>query len=216
MPIPDPNDIISNWIREEAKKHEKKSEDTIAVTDLVMCPMRRLFAIKYPEIAEASMFSQYATHGTVVHEGLERILKDEYEAIGYKVSPELDVSKTFGKYTVKGRLDLLITDFDGNKIVIDIKNPKIRGPSWPSEHHIMQVQIYMNMINTNYGMIYYFTHDGRASYPVNEPLSDEEILELIDQVLHPSQENSPRYDWECRGYCPYAQMCPFAKIRWSR
>ncbi|RLE64843.1 MAG: hypothetical protein DRJ47_06625 [Thermoprotei archaeon] len=208
--IVDPNDVLSDWLREKKKEHEFRSPDVIYVTELVSCPLKRLYANKYPEIADAELFSSVTLHGTLVHEAVLVLLQEKYSEMGYEVDREVEIEKQVLGYTIRGRIDLLIRD--GEEVyVLELKNPKTRG-QWPYEHNVDQVRIYMNIVGASRGVLMYVTHDGRATYEVDTSMSDNELeCRVIETV---SRKIAPRYSWECR-YCCYSHLCSKAVLRTS-
>jgi len=181
---------------EDFKEHLKDATNPsiIYVTDLVSCSQKREFRLKYPELT----FKFEPSHilGSMVHLGLEEVLKEE----GYDVEVEFekDVTIDSRKIKVKGRVDAINENY-----IIEIKTAR-SDLGLPHEHHLMQLQIYLNAFNRKAGILIYITPDRLAEYYVERKPLDLESL--IAEVMYNSVH--PRWNWECR-YCPFAKMCPY-------
>ncbi|MBW2675537.1 MAG: PD-(D/E)XK nuclease family protein, partial [Deltaproteobacteria bacterium] len=111
---------------------------------------------------------------------------------------------------ITGRIDVLA--YRGNeKIVYEIKTAR-SDVGIPHQHHIEQLRIYMNMVNAQKGILLYITPDRVTEYYVTNPMSDEELVKLVEEFL---KFNGPRYEWECN-YCVYSVICPLKKTNTMR
>lgn len=66
---------------------------TLHVYDLVRCPLKRVYALKYPDIERSIQYAPHLILGKILHLGLQRFLElyglDGYEVLG----SEYDVRK---------------------------------------------------------------------------------------------------------------------------
>jgi CRISPR/Cas system-associated exonuclease Cas4 (RecB family) len=92
------------------------------------------------------------------------------------------------------------------KVVYEIKTSR-SDVGLPYEHRLLQLRIYMNMVNATKGVVFYLTPDRVAEFFVTNPVSDEELKELVEEFL---EFLDPKYDWEC-SYCVYSTICPLKK-----
>lgn len=191
--------ILSILYKGKLKEFKEKFEDmknpkVIFVTDLTSCSHRRALRFKFPELT--LKFEPQMILGDLLHLGLESILEGE----GFE--KEVPVESTFKlngeEYIVKGRVDALSKD-----LVVEIKTGR-KGQNIPHPHHIMQLQIYMNLLNRDRGILIYITPDKMVEYSVvREPLDLNRLVEeTVKDTVH------PRWRWECK-YCVYSRMCPF-------
>ena len=105
------------------------------------------------------------------------------------------------EYIIKGRVDLLK---DGE--IIEIKTSRA-GFKIPYEHHIEQLQIYMNLLKANEGRLLYITPDRIVEFKFVRRKID------MKQVLNDYfKSDGPRYEWECK-YCPFSQFCNNTKVQ---
>ena len=205
----------------ETEEH-KPSYSEIYVTSLVQCPLKFTYSLKFPEIATAQNYQPYLILGKLVHYGLQHLLMElsrsdflkEFKLVGVEVecSKTISVDASNLPYIVhvKGRADLIV-EKDGEKIVVEIKTAK-GDYNIPSEHHVLQLRIYMNMLGIGKGLLLYITPERIAEIPVEKPLDDFELSNLVKEFL---QRKGPRYSWEC-SYCQYAILCPFKKTNSRR
>jgi len=192
---PEPSTIVKKLYERVLEEHRKRLEDMVNpkivyVTDLVSCSQKRAFRIMYPELT--FKFDPTLLLGELVHIGLEEILKEH----GFEC--EKDFSKTISGYEVRGRVDAI-----NDKCIVEIKTAR-SDKGLPHEHHIAQLQIYLNMLERDVGILVYVTPDRIAEYVVNRDNIDVETLlkQTVENIKH------PRYEWECR-YCIFSKICPY-------
>ena len=102
-----------------------------------------------------------------------------------------------GNYVISGMIDIIDPE---TKTPIEIKYQTSLQKS-PHEHHILQIRVYLWLLNTKQGEIIYLSPEGIKTYAISEPLTDEEVTALL------KEEKAPRWpEWECQ-YCPYQQFC---------
>lgn len=178
------------------KLKELRDPRVIYVSDLISCSHKRVFRIKFPELQ--FRFEPTMILGELVHRGLEDVLRKK--GFEQEVSIEKTVEINGKTYVVKGRIDAFNAS-DG--VVIEIKTAR-SSQGVPHRHHILQIQIYMNMVDAKEGLLIYITPDRILEYKViKETIDiDELVKETINDAVH------PRWDWECR-YCIYNKMCPY-------
>ena len=172
-----------------------KSEDVIYVTDLVYCPLKRLFRVRYPELTFS--FEPYYVVGEAIHRGIQSILLEK----GFEVEKEIEktVEVEGKKYRVKGRMDAY-----SPQLVVEIKTGR-SGQNIPYEHHVMQLKIYLAMTGVDKGLLFYATSDRVSEYYVyrDDGLDLENLVEK-----HLKLERVPMWDWECR-LCVFSKLCPY-------
>ena len=173
---------------------ELKNPRIIYVSDLVACSHKRFFRMNYPELT--LRFEPVTLMGELLHVGLEEILKDRGYSV--EVSFERDVTVNEELYTLKGRVDAI-----GEGRVVEIKTGR-PGQILPHPHHVLQLQVYLQLLDVPQGILVYITPDRITEYNVErEEINIEELAkETIEDTKH------PRWEWECR-YCYYSKMCPF-------
>ena len=181
---------------------------SISVTDLVACSHRYRLSMKYPELKIQGNYSPTLILGRVLHTGIESIVKKYWENARIEAPLEKIIMLDDARAVrIAGVADIVV-EGDNGKIIIEIKTS--RGDhETPLEHHVKQLQIYMNLSGAAKGILFYINPDRIAEYEVNEPLTDSELAQLVLETL--LDKKHPRYDWECN-YCPYSIMCPYKKI----
>ena len=185
------------FLRDEELKHiEKREENVVYVTELVECPMKRVFRkdLWYFETTNPSLIL-----GRLVHEGLEKLLKQIFP--NHNIQTEVEVEKQYGELKIRGRIDAIIDD-----VIVEIKYMRGIKGELPLEHHKLQLRIYKWMTGKRKGIILYITPDGIKEYKDDKPVNNAEIMQIIER------NEIPRYDWECK-YCAFSRFCPFAKVK---
>jgi len=204
---------------EEFKQHVQRLDDsTLWVSALVMCPRKWVFMRLYPEIAFS--FRGYLALGRAVHVGIQETVRLYAKSLGWRrVEVEKEVEKCINVdlgslpriVRLRGKIDILAIDEEGNRIVVEIKSSR-SDLNIPCEHHIQQLRIYMNLARANRGILLYLTPDRVAEYVYTEPISDEELQKLVASFL---RMEGPRYPWECQ-HCNYAHLCPAKSVNVNR
>ncbi len=176
---------IYSKILQDYKDHLKDmvNPNIVYVTDLVSCSQKRIFRQKYPELI--FRFDPIALLGILVHRGLEELLKEYGFENEVEILREIEINGK--KYVLKGRVDSL-----NETSVVEIKTAR-SDLGLPHEHHIGQLQIYLNLLNKDKGVLIYITPDRIAEFSIEK----EEIN--INELLKETLENSkhPRWSWEC-------------------
>lgn len=199
---------LYSFYKSERQKHQREP-GVVWASDLVSCSLKSRYSLEYPELELAELFNPVLVHGTLVHRGLEELLKQILGQKGVKVEVELEgsievdlsaLAPGSGRVTVKGRADMILTLPTGEKQGIEIKSMRGDAPL-PLEHHVDQAKIYNTVFNLSGTLLVYITPERITQYIERERLPLEEIARRI------LEQKAPRYPWECR-YCPFAVLCP--------
>ena len=187
-----------------ARLKELTDPHILYVTDLVSCSHKRILRQVYPHLS--LRFEPPLVIGDLIHAGLAKMLEDEG---GW--APEYNIEKKFevngAEYRVLGRVDLIKVDNDGKPVyIVEVKTSRELPQNAPLEHHIIQLQLYMNLLEVDKGSLVYITSDALVEYEFDkQPIN---IIDLIRETINDSVH--PRYAWECK-YCVYRKLCPYAK-----
>ena len=199
--------LIYAWRKEEEEKH-RRTEDTWWVTDLVRCPLKREFELRYPELVKHQVFTPFFILGDLAHEGVHSVLS-RLGRVEFEVEAEKAVALPDGREArVRGRADAIYYGEGGEKIVIEVKTSR-SDAGIPHEHHIDQVRAYLWLHEANEGVLLYVTPDRVTQFPVSDPMTTDEVVERM------TSKDYPRYSWECQ-YCPYSVLCPHKLTKLSR
>lgn len=197
-----PGEYITGIIYEKivgeqvGRLEELKDPSVIYVTDLVTCTHKFHLKKAYPWLSIT--FEPSTVLGNVAHWGLSSILRERGFEVEVEVSQDVEVG---GKsYKVKGRVDALDRS---NKLVVEIKTARA-AIGLPKDHHVKQLNIYLNMLGYEHGVLLYLTPDKLVEYfiEIKHTSLYEEIVNLLEDKYH------PRYGWECR-YCIFSKLCPY-------
>ena len=199
-------EILYKLRLEDAKKHSRKEKE-FYVTDLVRCPLKMVYELKYPELVLQQIYNPSTILGDVVHKGIEQILIEakDLKLLDGRVEIEVEGSKKVDDYVVKGRIDAIIYRDNGQRIGVEIKYAR-SDLGLPLQHHVMQVKIYNWLFDLNETILIYLTPDRITEYRVNERVDEYEILGLI------TSRQAPRWSWEC-SYCVFSVLCPNKRTR---
>ncbi len=189
----------------QEKISEMVDETVIYVTDLVSCSHKRVLRARYPLLT--FKFEPQAVLGDLVHIGLEKTV---VEADG-SWKAEVPIERVFNidgrRYRVLGRADLVEYGEDGlPKRIVEIKTARQLQGNAPYEHHVLQLKIYLELLDVDEGYLLYVTPDRVVEFRVERGGVDVE--ELVRQTVYDLAK--PRFSWECR-YCPFRKICPYAR-----
>ena len=189
------------------EQHPQKEEKTVYVTNLLHCVLR-----PQTEIPAIPLI-----RGTALHEGIQKLLK-EYGEIAIEF--EKEIRKQYGNYELVGRLDGITND----NIVIEFKTV-YKPPQFPYEPHIYQVLIYMNMMNSEKGLLVYIGNNDITEFEITkESIRNIETgqtffgkYEINDDWIHKqiiaytTKTLVAVFD-ECK-FCEINKSCKYAKIK---
>jgi CRISPR-associated exonuclease Cas4 len=144
--------------------------------------------------------------GDMVHLGLEKLMVE----LGSGWKAEVPVEKVFNvdgtEYRVLGRIDLVQYEDSRPLRVVEIKTVRQLQAPTPYEHHVMQLKVYLELLNVDEGYLVYITPERAVEFRIERGGVDVE--ELVRQTVY--DVSKPRFNWECR-YCAFRRICPFAK-----
>ncbi|AFK51020.1 CRISPR-associated protein Cas4 [Thermogladius calderae 1633] len=170
----------------------------VYVTDLVSCHHKFHLRKLYPELSLS--FEPSAIMGNLIHAGIESIVLQHGFVPEYTLEKHVIVGGSV--YVLKGRVDAYNIE---TREVLEIKSVKtFQGE--PYDHHVHQLNMYLNLLNSPRGYLLYVSPDRIVEYVV-EPFHvdiEEEVARLLMDEKH------PMYPWECR-YCPYRKICPYRR-----
>ena len=179
--------------REELRvKYQKEGKIFLFVHELCECSYKRKMRQRFPEIERAETYNPRFAVGQLIEEALKSRFQNKGSHIYTK---ELVVN---GKtYVISGMIDIIDPE---SKTPIEVKyQTYLQGKLY--EHHVLQLRLYMWLVNAKRGELLYVSPEGLKSYIVRKPLTDREVIRLIQE------EKAPRWnEWECY-CCPYQQFC---------
>jgi len=180
-----------------SRMSELKDEHVIYVTDLVACTHKYKLRKIYPELTVR--FEPSAITGILIHNGIAKYLASEGYQVEYPVETRIEINGV--EYIVKGRIDAYNPS---GKTVVEIKSSRELQIE-PLQHHVLQLQIYMTILNANNGILLYITPFGILEYGVmREKINVEKMVKALL-----NDEKHPLWSWECK-YCSFRKICIYA------
>lgn len=178
------------------KFSELSNPNVIYVVDLVSCSNKWFMRLTYPELT--LRFEPILLIGRIIHEGLTKFLEEEGYVREYEVSARFTVDSK--EYLVKGRVDAYNPD---EGVVVEIKSTR-RFHGSPLEHHVMQLRIYMELLDADRGVIVYLSPHAIVEYAVerSECYVEKYVEETVKNTTH------PRWTWEC-DVCLFNKLCGY-------
>uniref|UniRef100_A0A7C5V1E0 CRISPR-associated exonuclease Cas4 n=1 Tax=Caldicellulosiruptor owensensis TaxID=55205 RepID=A0A7C5V1E0_9FIRM len=180
----------------------KPIPNIIFVHELIYCPQRSIYANdpQYKHILIENAENPVYLTGHIVEKGVSQYM---IEAVP-EVIRSYVVEKEIIGYKIMGEIDIL---YDHTPIEVKFSS---RGVNAPYEHHLIQVKLYMWLLNSNRGELIYISPFGIKAFEITEALDDNDVMSLITRF---KTEIKPVWDWECTKYCPFYNICtnPYKK-----
>jgi len=184
--------LVERVLRRSFLRHREIADDLrngkVHVSLLIRCRRYRELMARHDILFNPSPSMML---GEIVHEGVKSFSITE-KLEGYEVMEERKIN---GK-TIVGIADILYENE-----VVEIKFTRAHRDNRPLEHHLMQLRLYMWLFNRPRGRLVYVTPDRLCEYEIDNPMSDDEVIMLLED------ESSPKWpEWEC-SYCDYSGLC---------
>ncbi len=201
-------ELLYRW-RLKRQEQIKRERNVIFITDLIRCPLKRIYEDKFPELTLSEILNPASILGDLVHLGLEDIIKDFMKNCEVIVEEEFEkvVELEGEKYYIRGRPDIVLKA-SNRVMVVEIKSSR-SDINIPYQHHILQTQLYAWLVNAKEGILIYVTPDRISEYSlsqlnVNVP-TDDDVRNMIKELV--TITTAPKYKWECK-YCRFSSICP--------
>ncbi|MEM0380948.1 MAG: PD-(D/E)XK nuclease family protein, partial [Desulfurococcaceae archaeon] len=166
--------IYEDDIREfNEKLNELRDPSVIYVSDLVVCTHKWHLRRRYPELT--FRFEPQLVIGKIIHKGLAELLKNRNFEIEFSLNREVYVNSR--KYVLKGRVDAYNRD---ENVIVEFKYSKLFREK-PLEHHVMQLQLYMNMLDADKGVLVYLTPN--AMFEFSYSRLDYNIENHVEELI---------------------------------
>lgn len=171
------------------------SNRTFAVFEILECKAKVEFMRSIPYMILNTLMNPASLIGILVHEGLGTIFNEENK-----------FNKVFNKKVIINGEEYFINGwpdyYDGHKVIeFKITTHPVKEPL---DKHIQQVRLYMWLTGSNEGYLIYITPRKVIEYRIDNPATDEEVIELIKNW------SSPREPQECN-QCIFRSLCSFSK-----
>lgn len=209
---------INRIIKDALKREERERRiGTYYASELPYCIRANYYKYKIPKEFDIETLMVFES-GTIVHDWFAKIFR-ESELIGEHSSEGSTVYRE-GDFQIRGRFDnLFVMNTDNEKFLVEIKTVMDkRFIKNPKEHHVAQLNFYMNMLEYKKGYIIYVDRRnlGFEVFEIDVNISlFKEIIErtkILDTALRlgimPVAEarNDKEKKWLCK-YCIYKETC---------
>ena len=199
-------------LHEKEKNGHKTEKGVYYPSALGSCLRKQYYVYTLGERVSSEELVIFAT-GKSVRETIARAFGEVATIEKVEENVSLDVSPAI---KLKGRIDLLIADYEGKKYLIEAKSTS-KTPDTPFEEHVLQLQVYMHALNYEEGFILYW-NKVTGEIKVFKVTKNEEalktIFERVKKLDYYVTKNIPpepeailkgRF-WECEK-CPFLELC---------
>lgn len=195
--------IYNYFIKDQLSRFDElKNPRLIYATELVACTHKYRLRQLYPELT--IVFEPSMVIGQLLHIGVEKYLAESGFQIEYSIENKFEINNI--EYVLKGRVDAFHPE---KKIIVEIKSSRDMS-SKPLEHHVHQIQVYLNMLNIDTGILLYITPVNFREYRVEKQALD--LRSLVESLVR--NEYHPKWNWECR-YCVFRKICSYRVVEES-
>jgi CRISPR/Cas system-associated exonuclease Cas4 (RecB family) len=199
-------------LHEKEKNWHKIEKGVYYPSALGSCLRKQYYTYTLGERVSPEELVIFAT-GKSVHETIAKAFGEVATIEKVEENVSLEVSPAV---KLKGRIDLLIADYDGKKYLIEAKSTS-KTPDAPFEEHVLQLQVYMQALNYNEGFVLYW-NKVTGEIKVFKVTKNEEVLKNIFERVkkldyyvtknilpEPEAIIKGRF-WECEK-CPFLELC---------
>ena len=166
--------------REELRaKYQREGKTLLFVHELCECSYKREMRQRFPDIEKAETYNPRFAVGQLIEEALKIRFQNEGN---YNYTKELVVD---GKtYVISGMVDIIDPE---TETPIEVKYQTfLQGKLY--EHHVLQLRLYMWLINAKKGELIYVSPERIKSFIIRKPLTNREVIKLI------KEEKTPRWN----------------------
>lgn len=177
------------------------------------CLRKQYYEFYEEERPSTEKLAIFAT-GRGIHEIIAHILENS-DTVKVEAK-EFETKLDFGEATLSGRVDIIVADLEGQKVIIEVKSTS-QTVKEPYRRHVLQLQSYLHALNVEKGVILYWdkrkgvktTFEVEKSPELLEKLKERTLIlhEYIKNKKYPPKEAVIEKDYyQCIG-CEYVKKC---------
>ncbi len=214
----DVGEIIDEYLNEESRP---KKVGAYYPSEIGMCIRRSYYSYVLPKPTERAALRIFAL-GNNVHSFLAAALKDskEFSLVEEEKPIKIEYNEDGASFTIYGRIDdYVVTRATNKKIIIEAKSVgDISRVEEPDPKHVMQIMLYLNAEQADYGLLVYADKKNLAirqfRVDYDNGLHKKTMTRFKDLDYHLKNKKLPPAEyyfdtkkvWECK-YCPYFNEC---------
>jgi len=180
---------VSDYVKEVGLEEE----EWYRVHEVSQCRRKAMLLRRFRELREIAWSNPAISLGELIHRGVSDIA---HLAKGEPVHRAVPMGRE--NVFLIGIPDLV--DESGYRVV------EVKTAAWlkelPNPHHVMQLALYLWILDFPEGEIWDLARNGLTAFTISASFEDEDVAELI------AGWPSPRWEWECEGYCAVRVLCP--------
>jgi len=199
-------------LHEKEKNGHKTEKGMYYPSALGSCLRKQYYTYTLGERVSSEELVIFAT-GKGVHETIAKAFGEVARIEKIEESVTLEISPVI---KLKGRIDLLIADYDGKKYLIEAKSTS-KTPDTPFDEHVFQLQVYMKALDYNEGYILYWNKISGEIKVFKVTKNEETLQKIYERVktldYYVSHNIPPEPEailkgifWECEK-CPFLELC---------
>lgn len=189
----------------------------------------------FSKVQKLRGISSFASiRGSRYHEAIEDHVKAGTNSSNRSVTNALDIvaeltdvvaeqylEGTVDDIKVRGYADVIGTDSDGNRVVVDWKFPGKSPGRTPKKDYVDQLQLYGYMSKAESVMVAFPEHDKAFKLNANHERGAEVFDRLVnvakdiidtDAFSKSGMETEPSPNFLCANYCNFRHLCPMGAL----
>jgi len=205
-------------IYEREKEEHPKIIGKYHPSSIGECIKKQYYDFYLARMPTTEKLAIFAT-GRGIHEIIAEIL--ENSNVVKVEAKELETKLDFGEAMLSGRVDVIVADVEGEKIIIEVKSTS-QSIKEPYKRHILQIQSYLHALNVQKGIILYWDkrRGVRTTFEVEK---NDELLSILKErtlslhnyiknKIEPPREAVIEKDFLQCINCEYLQECRPLKL----
>lgn len=209
------DNAIDNYLRRGVKQ---KKVGKYYPSEIGYCLRKLWFSYRYPKETDKELAKVFQM-GNLIHDFIVDVLKSEKNPHIELVEKEMPISQEVEGFMINGRIDNLITlSGSGRKILVEVKSSGSLLMEKPKQEHVFQIQVYMDILKVNDGVILYVDKSKLRTKAFFLTLDEKVVKEAMarfknldyhlktERIPRPEAKEDPSKGWMCSG-CEYSKEC---------
>jgi len=208
--------LIENHLQRESKA---KQEGRYYPSEIGMCMRKIWYSYKQPIPIKMDMIKVFEV-GNILHAFITNVIRSEKNPHVELEAEELPFKIQMSDFWISGRIDdVMIIKENNKRVLIEVKSTSdLRYADEASEHHVLQLQLYMHAMKIYDGMVLYIEKNTLKTKSFTIPYDERIAADALNRFvqLHrflinnefpkPESRLSNEKSWMCRN-CEYNERC---------
>jgi len=210
------NKMVENHLQREFRA---KQEGRYYPSEIGMCMRKIWYSYKSPMPTKMNLIKVFEV-GNILHDFVASVIKSEKNPHVELEAEELPFKIQMSDFWISGRIDdVMIIKENGKKILVEVKSTSdLRYANEASDHHILQLQLYMHAMKIYDGIVLYIEKNTLKTkvftVPYDERIAADALNRFVqlhrlltnNEVPRPEARTTSEKSWMCK-WCEYNERC---------